>query len=163
VKLAKDSRDGQIYALKYMKKTHTSMDQKYYELLVNEVKMMQELEHDNIVRLIHMNDNGVIQKSNGKEIQVLYLVLQLVTGGELFEYIATTGKFSDPIARFYFHQLIDALEYIHGKGISHRDLKAENLLLASDFNLKLADFGFSIPLAGRDGSGFLHTYLGTPT
>lgn len=54
--------------------------------------------------------------------------MELATGGELFDYVATTGKFSEPIARFYFHQLINGLEYVHNKGITHRDLKPENVL-----------------------------------
>lgn len=54
--------------------------------------------------------------------------MELATGGELFDYVATTGRFAEPIARFYFHQLINGLEYVHNKGITHRDLKPENVL-----------------------------------
>jgi len=54
-----------------------------------------------------------------------------------------------------------ALEYCHGQGITHRDLKPENLLFDADFNLKVADFGFATLLSGKDGSGQLHTILGT--
>lgn len=57
--------------------------------------------------------------------------MELATGGELFDYVATTGRFSEPIARFYFHQLINGLEYVHNKGITHRDLKPENVLFDS--------------------------------
>jgi serine/threonine protein kinase len=49
--------------------------------------------------------------------------------------------------------MLDALGHIHANGIAHRDMKPENLLISSDYQLKLADFGFSIVLAGRDGSG----------
>lgn len=51
-------------------------------------------------------------------------------------------KISEPEARFFFHQLIDALEYMHENGYFHRDIKPENLLLDDNFNLKIADFGF---------------------
>jgi len=57
--------------------------------------------------------------------------------------------------------MIEGLAYIHGKGICHRDMKPENVLYDEQFNLKLADFGFSTLLAGKDGSGLLHTVLGT--
>ena len=57
--------------------------------------------------------------------------------------------------------MLEALNYCHSKGICHRDLKPENFLLDSDFLLKLADFGFSAPTMGRDGSGYLQTKLGT--
>lgn len=53
------------------------------------------------------------------------------------------------------------MEYLHKAGFAHRDMKPENVLYDSNFNLKLADFGFSTLLAGKDGSGLLHTILGT--
>lgn len=71
------------------------------------------------------------------------MALELASKGELFDYIFQTGSLSEEIARFYFLQLLNALEYIHNKGISHCDIKLENILLDERFNLKLADFGFS--------------------
>jgi serine/threonine protein kinase len=70
------------------------------------------------------------------------LALELAKGGELFDYISQTGEFSEDVARYFFHQLIDALDYMNKKGISHRDLKPENILMSEVFDLKLADFGF---------------------
>jgi serine/threonine protein kinase len=92
---------------------------------------------------------------------VIYIVLELATGGELFDYVAIGGRYSEEVCRFYFRQLIDGLYYVHSNGVTHRDLKPENLLYDGDFNLKIADFGFAAPLYGRDGSGFLKTRLGT--
>lgn len=91
----------------------------------------------------------------------MYIVLELATGGEFFDYIATGGAFPENIARFYFRQLIDALDYVHTRGAVHRDLKPENLLFDADYNLKVADFGFAAPVDGRDGQGYLRTKLGT--
>ena len=54
------------------------------------------------------------------------------------------------------------LNYLHCNGYSHRDLKPENILLDSNFNVKIVDFGFALPLEGRSGSGFMHSYVGTP-
>ena len=53
------------------------------------------------------------------------------------------GPFSEEVARFYMRQLLEGLNYCHFKGISHRDIKADNLLLDSDYGLKIADFGFA--------------------
>lgn len=82
-------------------------------------------------------------------------------GGELFDFIAETGKFSEKVARTYFHQMMNGLYFMHCKGYAHRDIKPENILLSRDFTLKLADFGFTCPLRGKDGTGILHTKLGT--
>ena len=63
---------------------------------------MAELSHPNIVNLIEYSKDGTVEKENGVKESVIYIVLELATGGELFDYVATTGAFSEPIARFYF-------------------------------------------------------------
>lgn len=85
----------------------------------------------------------------------------MAAGGELFDFIAISGRFEEPVARYYFKQFMEGLAFCHEKGIIHRDLKPENLLLDSEYVLKIADFGFAAPVVGKDGSGFLHTKLGT--
>lgn len=93
--------------------------------------------------------------------RVLYAVLQLASGGELFDYLSTTGRFSETVSRFYFRQLIEALDHCHSHGYAHRDIKPENLFFDKEFNLLLGDFGFSTLMSGKDGSGKLKTILGT--
>jgi serine/threonine protein kinase len=56
------------------------------------------------------------------------------------------GNFSEPTCRYFFKQLLDGLDYMHGKGFAHRDLKPENVLFDHDLTLKIADFGLSAPL-----------------
>eukprot|EP00830_Metopus_es_P020176 TRINITY_DN788_c0_g1_i2.p1 TRINITY_DN788_c0_g1~~TRINITY_DN788_c0_g1_i2.p1 ORF type:complete len:454 (-),score=121.68 TRINITY_DN788_c0_g1_i2:10-1371(-) len=139
-----------------------AMNKTYVELVTNEAKIMGHLDHPNLVKLYEFDDKGMLIKKSGKQVPVLYLVLDLVKGGELFDYIAVSGRFSDKVARHYFKQFLQALEYLHGKGYAHRDIKAENVLLDTNYDLKLADFGFSTPMTGKDGSGKLSTQKGTP-
>ena len=161
VKLGLDKSTGRHFAVKILKKNNTNLDAKFLELVMTEVVTMSQLSHPNIVNLIEYNKDGVVEKADGRKEAVIYIVLELATGGELFDYVATTGRFSEPIARFYFRQLIEGLDYVHQKGVTHRDLKPENLLFDDAFNLKIADFGFAAPSTGKDGSGMLLTKLGT--
>eukprot|EP00475_Leptophrys_vorax_P009566 TRINITY_DN16338_c0_g2_i1.p1 TRINITY_DN16338_c0_g2~~TRINITY_DN16338_c0_g2_i1.p1 ORF type:complete len:256 (-),score=69.34 TRINITY_DN16338_c0_g2_i1:932-1699(-) len=69
------------------------------------------------------------------------LVMELAAGGELFDYVQNCSGFSEAIARTYFRQLISAIEGCHARGVVHRDVKLENLLIDGIFSLKLADFG----------------------
>lgn len=66
-----------------------------------------------------------------------------MSGGELFEYVSSTGRFREEVARAYFLQLLEGLNHIHEKGLAHRDLKPENILFSDQFILKIADFGFA--------------------
>jgi len=96
----------------------------------------------------------------------IFIVLELVTGGELFDKIVREGRFDEKTARFYFRQLVRGVKYCHKAGVCHRDLKPENLLLDGDGNLKISDFGLSALYTGstEDNSRatLLHTTCGTP-
>lgn len=69
--------------------------------------------------------------------------MSLYPGGQMEDYIRARGRFSDDMARYYFHQILDALEYIHGQGMCHRDLKPANILLSDHFDIKITDFGLA--------------------
>ncbi|KAF0693165.1 Aste57867_15833 [Aphanomyces stellatus] len=99
----------------------------------------------------------------------IFIVLELITGGELFDKIVSEGRFNEETARFYFRQLVDGVKYCHSQGVCHRDLKPENLLLDENGDLKISDFGLSALYEGggpdgADGSraSLLHTTCGTP-
>ena len=148
-----NTKDGKYYAVKVIKRQNVVANEK---AIKNEVGIMKALKHPNLVNMHEFMEKEEYFKTNGSSYHVMSVVLELATGGELFEYVANTGRFSDPVARTYFHQMIEALEYMHSNNVAHRDMKPENLLFDSEFNLKLADFGFSTFL-NRE----LKTVLGT--
>jgi len=89
----------------------------------------------------------------------IFMVMEFVSGGELFEYIIKHGKLKEQEARRFFQQVISGVDYCHRHMVVHRDLKPENLLLDSHLNVKIADFGLSNMM--KDGD-FLSTSCGSP-
>ena len=88
-------------------------------------------------------DNIVRYKAHFVTEEAVYLALELVTGGELYDRLEQAGKFSEDKAREYFAQLLDGVEACHAVGVCHRDLKLENVLMDTDGSIKITDFGFS--------------------
>ena len=81
----------------------------------------------------------------------IYLVLELVTGGELFGLLVKERGFGEEKARFFFRQLVEGVKCCHEQGICHRDLKPENLLLDEQGLLKISDFGLSSLYVNNNG------------
>ncbi len=114
---------------------------------------MKLLNHPTCIRLIEVLSSKT----------TIFLVLELVTGGELFDRVVSDGKFDEDTARNYFRQLISGLEHCHAHGVCHRDLKPENLLLDARGNLKITDFGLaSLRDPESEDGDLLHTACGTP-
>lgn len=156
VKLALDTSTGRKVAIKIL---NDGMDTKMKQMVLNEVEAMGKLQHPHIIQQVEYG-SGIYQKPN-KSKEVSFIVLELALGGELFDFVANSGRFDEPLARYYFKQFMEGLDYCHLRGIAHRDLKPENILLDNTFTLKIADFGFAAPVEGKDGSGNLFTKLGT--
>jgi len=89
----------------------------------------------------------------------IFMVMEYVAGGELFDYIVKHGKLTEDKARRFFQQIMSGVEYCHRHNVVHRDLKPENLLLDQNLNVKIADFGLSNMMT--DGE-FLRTSCGSP-
>lgn len=83
---------------------------------------------------------------------------ELCSGGELFDYLVEKGRVSEPESRIIFGQLCLAVAYVHSKGILHRDLKLENVLLDERCRVKLGDFGFT---REYERGTLLETFCGT--
>ena len=162
VKLVQEIETGEKYACKIIRTGPDGISEKDLANVQKEVTIMSSLNHSNIIGTKAVC-RGLFDKQDGTEpYEVLFIVMELATEGELFDMIANTGKFSEPTARYFFIQLLNALSYLHNEmGVCHRDLKPENILIDSDFNLKIADWGFSIPLIGKKGNSRLNSFKGT--
>ncbi|KAK7304800.1 hypothetical protein VNO77_42689 [Canavalia gladiata] len=121
------------------------------EQIKREISAMNMVKHPNIVQLHE------VMASKSK----IYIAMELVRGGELFNKIAR-GRLREELARLYFQQLISAVDFCHSRGVYHRDLKPENLLLDEEGNLKVTDFGLSTFAEHLRQDGLLHTTCGTP-
>ena len=128
----------------------------------NEVENLSTVDHPGVIKLVKHKQNSTYIKKEGRgSYNCSYIVMEFCRNGSLFEIIAGTGNFPKNIVLYYFNQLIEAVNSCHLAGIAHRDIKPENILLDGDFNLKLGDFGYSIPLEGHDGSGIIYSDKGT--
>ena len=120
-------------------------------LLEIEVETLAKIKHP---RIVNMVEHGYGLENDGKPFQ--YILLELAENGSLFDYIAHSGRFTEPVARAIFKQMLEGLGYLHAAGFTHRDLKPENLLFDANFDIKITDFGFA-----DINNQLLHTQLGT--
>nr|XP_046245895.1 MAP/microtubule affinity-regulating kinase 4 isoform X1 [Scatophagus argus] len=147
VKLARHIPTGREVAIKIIDKTQ--LNPTGLQKLFREVRIMKTLKHPNIVQLFEVIETE----------KTLYLIMEYASGGEVFDYLVAHGRMKEKEARAKFRQIVSAVHYCHQKNIVHRDLKAENLLLDADSNIKIADFGFSNEFSA--GSK-LDTFCGSP-
>ncbi|XP_056619946.1 MAP/microtubule affinity-regulating kinase 3 isoform X6 [Triplophysa dalaica] len=147
VKLARHILTGREVAIKIIDKTQ--LNPTSLQKLFREVRIMKILNHPNIVKLFEVIETE----------KTLYLIMEYASGGEVFDYLVAHGRMKEKEARAKFRQIVSAVQYCHQKRIVHRDLKAENLLLDADMNIKIADFGFSneFTLGNK-----LDTFCGSP-
>lgn len=153
VKLGIDRKTGEKVAIKIIKKPRNSK----IKMLESEVSILTKCQHPHIVTLYKVVDTNT----------VLYLVMELLTGGELFDSIIAKGQYSERDTRKLVATLTHAIKYLHDQGIAHRDLKPENLLLSHKgpgAQVKITDFGLSKMFApdGCEQEIVMKTACGTP-
>lgn len=151
VKFARNVETGENVAIKILDKEKV-LRHKMIGQIKREISTMKLIKHPNVIRMYE------VMASKTK----IYIVLEFVTGGELFDKIASRGRLKEDEARKYFQQLINAVDYCHSRGVFHRDLKPENLLLDASGVLKVSDFGLSALPQQLHEDGLLHTTCGTP-
>ncbi|XP_060040809.1 calcium/calmodulin-dependent protein kinase type 1G isoform X2 [Erinaceus europaeus] len=145
--LVKQRLTGQLFALKCIKKTPAFQGSS----LENEIAVLKKVKHENIVTLEDIYESA----------SHYYLVMQLVSGGELFDRILERGVYTERDASLVIRQVLSAVKYLHENGIVHRDLKPENLLYLTpedNSRIMLTDFG----LSKMEQSGVMSTACGTP-
>ncbi|KAG5981594.1 hypothetical protein E4U55_002771 [Claviceps digitariae] len=132
VHLVQSKHNQRFYAIKVLKKAQV-VKMKQVEHTNDERRMLSDVKHPFLITLW-----GTFQDWRN-----LYMVMDFVEGGELFSLLRKSGRFPNPVAKFYAAEATLALEYLHSKNIIYRDLKPENLLLDRHGHLKITDFGFA--------------------
>lgn len=149
VVLAEERSTGKMFAVKCIPKKALKGKENSIE---NEIAVLRKIKHENIVAL-----EDICESSNH-----LYLIMQLVSGGELFDRIVEKGFYTEKDASTLIRQVLDAVNYLHSMGIVHRDLKPENLLYFNPQDgskIMISDFG----LSKMEGTGdVMSTACGTP-
>ncbi|XP_065829641.1 NUAK family SNF1-like kinase 1 [Oscarella lobularis] len=148
VKLAENTTTGQLVALKIIEKSSIKNAREMVRVR-REVTIQYALKHPHITQIYDVMEDS----------QRIVLVMEYVSGGELFDYIATKKVLTEAEARHVFRQVVSAVHYCHKNGVTHRDLKLENILLDENRNVKLIDFGLSNMFTP---DGCLSTFCGSP-
>uniref|UniRef100_A0A3P9IM70 Ribosomal protein S6 kinase n=1 Tax=Oryzias latipes TaxID=8090 RepID=A0A3P9IM70_ORYLA len=149
VRKVSGASSGKIYAMKVLKKAMIVRNAKDTAHTKAERNILEEVKHPFIVDLIYAFQTG------GK----LYLILEYLSGGELFMQLEREGIFMEDTACFYLAEISMALGHLHQKGIIYRDLKPENIMLNDSGHVKLTDFGLCKESI-HDGT-VTHTFCGT--
>lgn len=149
VKQGIHSITGEKVAIKILEKSKiVNNDDK--QRVNNEIKFLKKINHPNVIKLLEKLEDS----------QSIFLVMEYVGGGELFQHIVRKKRLNENEASFFFYQLVNGLDSIHKNNIVHRDLKPENLLFNEHKQLKIIDFGLSNNY--YEGSSLLSTPCGSP-
>jgi len=161
VKKGFDKKTGKCVALKFMAKADESWATEQSKQVVTEIESLKQIRHPNVMKLYAYNLNARYPTKKNEKIDTVLLVLEFAPGGEIFDILYYTSALEPVLARTYFRQSIFGLEACHNAGVAHRDIKPQNLLLDSRFNIKLTDFGLSKVFESDADAIMKTTYVGT--
>jgi serine/threonine protein kinase len=103
VRLGRDINTNVLYAIKILKKTTVAVSERFTRLMENELNMLTQISHLNVVKVFHSKDCATYERKNGAEsYPCMYIVMEYCSKGELFDVVYQTGQFTEAIARFYF-------------------------------------------------------------
>ncbi|KAJ2711964.1 hypothetical protein H4R19_002996, partial [Coemansia spiralis] len=153
--LAVHKQTGAACACKVINKKKHLLSTGLAKIFEREISIMRQLKHDNIVPLheLHINKDRI------------HIFMEYIEGGDLFTYLSENGPLSEVGSRPLFNQMCNAVRYLHANGITHRDIKLDNMLIkiasnGSIASVKLADFGLARAV---DDGGTMRTICGTPS
>ncbi|KAF7694242.1 NUAK family SNF1-like kinase 1 [Silurus meridionalis] len=148
VKKAVERHTGRVVAIKSIRKEKIKDEQDMVHIR-REIEIMSSLRHTHIISIYEVFENK----------DKIVIVMEYASKGELYDYISERRKLSERETRHFFRQIVSAVHHCHKKGVVHRDLKLENVLLDDNYNIKIADFGLS-NIYHKDK--LLQTFCGSP-
>ncbi|ORZ38998.1 kinase-like domain-containing protein, partial [Catenaria anguillulae PL171] len=148
VKLGLHQQTGEKVAIKIIEKANIQ-SQRQVARIQREIRFLKLLHHPHIVKVYEVHETA----------EQIFIVMEFVQGGELFDYIVSHKRVKEKEARAFYRMMLSALHYCHANAVIHRDLKPENLLLDNDKTIKIIDFGFGNTFKPH---GLLETFCGSP-
>lgn len=131
------------------------------KIFEQEVQMLKQIQSPYIINILDGGSGPIVKDGVCSDVRA-YLILELAEKGELFDYVFYPGiGFGENYGRFLFTRIIEGIDACHNANIVHRDIKMENIMIDSQWNVKISDFGFATLIKGKKGNGILTTPLGT--
>ena len=157
--LGKEINTQKYVAIKFLKKGHQSFCSERISEFKKEIGVLKGLDHEGIVKMHEGGHDGyVIDTKHNVQYNIDYIVMDFEKY-EMFDFCVDMGAMGEEAGKFFLHQLVDTMQYIHNNNIAHRDLKLDNMLIDNNLNTKVLDFGLSY----KGNCEQLKNWVGTPS